>query len=442
MHSAFFAFYFTAMQMPSILKILAVFTAMVALTRTRIHLGLLLILGGIAMSAAAGLPFSETAGHLAEAAARSDLWLLIFITALIVIFGHLISEKETSAELMAAVRGWGGRHGRAVSLMVVPAVIGLIPMPGGALFSAPLVAQTVGQESRRTGWKSAVNYWFRHVWEHWWPLYPVTMITLSIFPIEIWQYTAAQFPMTLACLLFGWLLLVRPHLDSLADAQAAPSTGNRTAGRVALALLATVLLAVFLPSVLHHLPVSAKPTTRKMASVAIGLAAGLLVLTRGSFRALRARFRLALEIKALGIYLIIAGVVVFHHMLETSGLLPGAAAELVESSIPLTLITILLPFLAGMVTGIAMGFAGTSFPLVAGLLAAPGSGMHPLSTAVLAFSSGYAGMMLSPLHLCLILTRKYFSEGSAGVYRHIIPCATAVWLAAFAMFLVLRSLGL
>ena len=89
-----------------------------------------------------------------------------------------------------------------------------------------------------------------------------------------------------------------------------------------------------------------------------------------------------------------------------------------------------------------MGFAGTSFPLVAGLLAAPGSGMHPLSTAVLAFSSGYAGMMLSPLHLCLILTRKYFSEGSAGVYRHIIPCATAVWLAAFAMFLVLRSLGL
>lgn len=122
------------MEMPSILKILAVFITMVALTRTRIHLGLLLIAGGIAMSAAAGLPFGETVGHLTAAAARSDLWLLIFITALIVIFGHLISEKETSAELMAAVRNWGGRHGRAVSLMVVPAVIGLIPMPGVLFF--------------------------------------------------------------------------------------------------------------------------------------------------------------------------------------------------------------------------------------------------------------------------------------------------------------------
>lgn len=442
MLSIFFAFYSSTMQMPSILKILAVFTAMVALTRTRIHLGLLLIAGGIAMSAAAGLPFAETVGHLTAAAARSDLWLLIFITALIVIFGHLISEKETSAELLAAVRSWGGRHGRAVSLMVVPAVIGLIPMPGGALFSAPLVAQSFGQESRQAGWKSAVNYWFRHIWEHWWPLYPVTMITLSIFPIEIWQYTAAQFPMTLACLIGGWLILIHPHLTSLADAEAAPKAKSRTAARVALALLATVLLAILLPSLLQHLPISAKPTTRKMASVAVGLAAGLLVLTRGSVRALRARIRLAAEIRALSIYLIIAGVVVFHHMLETSGLLPEAAAELVESRIPLTLIIILLPFLAGMITGIAMGFAGTSFPLVAGLLAAPESGLHPLSTAVLAFSSGYAGMMLSPLHLCLILTRKYFSAGAAEVYRYIIPCAAIVWLTAFGMFLLLRSFGL
>lgn len=430
------------MEIPAILKILAVFIAMVALTRTRISLGLLLILGGIAMSASAGLTLNETAGHLAGAAVRPDLWLLVCITALIVVFGHIISEKETSASLMSAVQGWGGRHGRAVSLIVVPAAIGLIPMPGGALFSAPLVAQSVGGGQWQAGWKSSVNYWFRHIWEPWWPLYPVTMIALSIFPIEMWQYTAVQFPVTIACVLGGWLLLVHPHLDALADAEAPPKQNNRAARKVAAALLATILLAVLIPPLLDYLPVAAKPTTRKMVSVAIGLAAGLLILTGGSFRALRARARFAIKIKALNIYLIIAGVITFHHMLDACGLLPEAAADLIESRIPLTLIVVALPFLAGMITGIAMGFAGTSFPLVAGLLASPDSGLFPLSTAVLAFASGYAGMMLSPLHLCLILTRQYFSADAASVYRYLIPCVTITWLTAFGIFLLLRSIGL
>lgn len=430
------------MEVPAIVKILSVFAAMVALTRTRIPLGLILISGGVAMGAAAGLPPAEIAGHLVSSALRPDLWLLVCITALIVVFGHIISEKEISAAIMNAVQSWGGRHGRAVSLIVMPAVIGLIPMPGGALFSAPLVAQSASGGHWQAGWKSAVNYWFRHIWEHWWPLYPVTMITLSVFPVEIWKYTAAQFPMTIACLLAGWLLLVHPHLEALTDAGAAPNPGNRAARKVALSLTITILLAVLLPTLLDHLQAAATPTTRKMAAVAIGLATGLVILTGGSARAIRARLPSAVNIKALGIYLIIAGVVIFHHMLDMCGLLPEAAADLIRSRIPLTLIIIALPFLAGMITGIAMGFAGTSFPLVAGLLAAPDSGLFPLSTAVLAFASGYAGMMLSPLHLCLILTRKYFSADSADVYRRIIPCIIIVWLTAFGIFLLLRSFGL
>jgi hypothetical protein len=35
----------------------------------------------------------------------------------------------------------------------------------------------------------------------------------------------------------------------------------------------------------------------------------------------------------------------------------------------------------------------------------------------LAFGSGFAGVMLSPLHLCLVLTREYFNADITKVYR-------------------------
>ena len=39
---------------------------------------------------------------------------------------------------------------------------------------------------------------------------------------------------------------------------------------------------------------------------------------------------------------------------------------------PLVMVVVLLPFIAGMITGLAVGFVGTSFPIVLGLIAATG----------------------------------------------------------------------
>ena len=68
-----------------------------------------------------------------------------------------------------------------INLIIFPALIGLLPMPGGAIFSAPMV-KDLGRKSGFSGDKlSFVNYWFRHIWEYCWPLYPgVLLATIEL----------------------------------------------------------------------------------------------------------------------------------------------------------------------------------------------------------------------------------------------------------------------
>jgi hypothetical protein len=145
--------------------------------------------------------------------------------------------------------------------------------------------------------------------------------------------------------------------------------------------------------------------------------------------------------RALNVEFTLAGVLIFKFMLGASGLLPRAGDELMESGIPVVAAVALLPFVAGLVTGIALGFTGTAFPLVVGLLNAEGSGLTPLATLFLAYSFGYMGMMLSPVHLCLVVTKDYFGSRLTAVYRWLWPCAASVLGFAVVVHYVLQLLG-
>ena len=430
------------MALPAVLKILAVFAAMLVANRLGLSLGLALLGGAVAIDAWAGTGFAELCAHLGFALVRPQLWLLVIIVALILELARFTAEKRNADTIMVAARRWGGRHGRAASVMIIPAVIGLIPMPGGALFSAPMVEQAVQEERWNPAWKSAVNYWFRHVWEYWWPLYPVVIVTLSIFETTTWQYMAVMIPFTVLAFLSGYLFLVRPHLGELAGSaeQAAPDPRRLRSIFVPLAII--VGGALVAPLLLSRLAPGLDGSVRKMLGVLLGLVAGLVPVLRDS----RAHgdappFAGLLSRKSANVLGTLAGVMVFQAMLETSGLLPLAGDEMVAAGIPMVAVAALLPFVAGLVTGIAIGFAGTAFPLIVGILAGGASGLTPLATLVLAFGFGYAGMMLSPVHLCFVLTRNYFSAPFRGIYWRITPCIIILLAAAVGAFVLFQRLG-
>ncbi len=425
-----------------IVQILTAFVAILVLERLRVPLGLALISSGIGLHFWADHDPAHTLRDLGQSLIQSDLWLLLAVCALIIELGRHISEEQNARAIIDTARRWGGRHGRALSLMFIPASIGLIPMPGGALFSAPLMAQAVAGADWRSEWKSTINYWFRHIWEYWWPLYPVVILTLSIFPIQTWQFMVVQIPMTVLAVAVGYFLLIHRHLNALAEPEPPSPASSATCLHVGLPLLIVVAFTLFLPNAFAWFGEVITPQNRKMLALVAGLVAAVGMMWRRLPADNARRFARALvQRKTISLMTTIGGVMIFKAMLEFSGLLPLAGQDLIAGGIPLVIVVAALPFAAGLVTGIAIGFAGASFPLLLGLVALPDSGLGMISTMVLAFGFGYAGMMLSPLHLCFVLSRGYFSARRRGMYRYLIPGQILMMAGSVVLYAALVRIG-
>lgn len=429
---------------PPILKILTIFLAMLLLTRFRVPLGAAIILGGLGLNVWAGHAPSEVLGALGAALAQSYLWMLLAITALVVEFGRYMSQERNARTIVALSRRLGGRHGRLWSLMTVPLVIGLVPMPAGALFSAPMVQQVADEAHWAPEWKAAVNYWFRHVVEYWWPIYPVVIVSLTVFHMEIWRYILALIAFTPVTLLAGYLFLLRPHQNRLTGGQS--SAPEDPAGRRFVVII--LPLAVIMASVLLLPPILGRGLPlldgqlRKMLAMLIGMLLGLGMILRddGGWSVRRLFVSLAKR-QSLNILLTVGSVAIFQSLLEDSQLLPVAGRELMEAGFPVVLLVAGLPLLAGLITGLAIGFAGLAFPLIVGLMSQPDAGLTPMATLALAFGFGYMGMMLSPIHLCLLVTRDFFSSSLISMYRHILPCAAVMLGFSLVLYGVFRAFG-
>ncbi len=425
-----------------LVKILLVFGGVLLLTRFKLHLGIALLLGGLSLQLWTGRTLPHVLASLGDALATAELWLLLVITALIFEYGRHMAEERNAQAIMGAARAWGGRHGRTLGLMAIPAAIGLVPMPGGALFSAPLVDQTAPESHWSPTWKATVNYWFRHTWEYWWPLFPVVIVSVSIFDIGIGPFILIQMPLSLAVLVSGYWVLIRPHLAELAQPPAQSATEPNRIWRVALPLSIVVICTLIGPRVIGWIHPAPGQQTRTLLAMIIGLFIGLIPLLRDSGAgATRAFLTRLTEPKALSLLATIAGVILFKNLLDASELLPLAGEQLLRSGIPPVLIIIVLPLVAGLVTGIAIGFAGIAFPLLAGLVSGTEGSPGIAATLVLGFACGYAGMMWSPIHLCFVLTRGYFGAPIAPVLRGVIRCSILPLLVAGLMYFLLAYTG-
>jgi hypothetical protein len=121
------------------------------------------------------------------------------------------------------------------------------------------------------------------------------------------------------------------------------------------------------------------------------------------------------------VIVLIAGIMLFKETLETSGAVKNLSALFISHGVPALPVFCLLPFIAGMLTGHTVGFIGSTFALFANVA---GAASQPLVS--LAFASGFVGVLLSPVHLCLILTKEYFRAELSGIYRMTIPAGLMI----------------
>ncbi|MCK5802729.1 MAG: DUF401 family protein, partial [Lentisphaeria bacterium] len=304
-----------------------------------------------------------------------------------------------------------------VAIAALPAIIGLLPMPGGAIFSAPLV-DDCDPEKRIDGLlKTHINYWFRHVWEYWWPLYPGVLMLQAATGLDAWQLLLFHLPLSLAAVTIGYWFLLRhvPRGESTTPSVEPdnPSTPPLDASvRRILGLLAPVF-AVIGTYALIRLAVAPFLPLNRYVPMIMGLAVAVLIqqykrpLSWKQWKEILLSNRtlvLALLVTVVRVY----GAFIEHPLPDGVPLVEQMRNEFNAWGIPITAVIMAVPFVCGVATGLAVGFVGASFPIVMSLLGADPTFAQVMTTTALAFGFGYMGMILSPVHICLIVTNEHF----------------------------------
>lgn len=429
--------YHAFVDIPVLYKILGALTCILILNAYLRQLGVSIATGAILLAFWSGHSLNAALDIAWIRFTSLDNICLLIIVFQVIWLSNLMKRTGVMAALVLAVRA---RVSHRKAIAALPAIIGMLPMPGGAIFSAPLVDDCDTDKVIDPLLKTCINYWFRHIWEYWWPLYPGVLLAIEISEVDIWQFILVQLPMSLLAVAVGaWFLLRKvPCPENSGEQQHKPQD------KPLLPLLAPVIsVAIVYALVRVCIPQIAGIT--RYAPMIAGLAAGILILQlqhplgRKEWKEVltsKRTFTMAALVALVRIY----GAFIESELPNGHLLIDEMRLELAAGGVPVTIIIMAVPFLSGLATGIAVGFIGASFPIVFSLLGADPGLAETLPTIVLAFGFGYMGMILSPVHICLIVTNEHFSTRIMKSLRGLMLPALTMLTCVTAMYALCQLL--
>ncbi len=393
--------------MYALLQILAALALMIFLLNRRIHISYAVLAATAVLFVLSGFVPAHLSEALYSTAVSFTTWNMVLTLYLVMCLEYLL---RTSGILKNFTLAAGNLfHDNRIILAVMPAFLGFLPSLGGAIFSAPMVEEAAQPYKLSPEKKTAINYWFRHVWEFCNPILPSLLLASSFTMIPIGEIVSHQFIMSFAAIFIGAVLMLRGKDYELAETETeVPASDNKKEQIMAVVLaIGPILLNVFFVTVCNM-----NTTVSMLLIVAL-----LALLLRYTPKQWIAMFRDALN---LPIITSILAILFFQGMLYATGTIDGLIAFFQSSGIPALAVVCLTAFFMGLLTGLPQGFAAIAFPLILPMLG-PGS----LDALALTYICGLTGVMLSPAHLCLIVTVEYFHSTMFGSLK---PAAIAQFL--------------
>ncbi len=275
-------------------------------------------------------------------------------------------------------------------------IIGALPMPGGALVSAPLVERGSSDIELGSAEKTVVNFWFRHIWEPTSPLYPEIILASSILGVSIIRIIAVQWPFTLLMFLSGVFFLL-PLIRSSDKKELDKSP--KVLYEMTLSLM-PILIVILLILVFHF-------------SIILSGIIGILYIVlvkKVKFKSLLKAFNYKLLIK---LSFLMFAIFFLKYIVKSTGVINGVYLFMKSKNVPSFVILFSLPFVVSLMSGAASATIGVSYPLLLPLLKTPNFNPYAL---FIAFLGGWTALMFTPTHLCLSLTVEYFNAKFDKVY--------------------------
>lgn len=293
---------------------------------------------------------------------------------------------------------------RKAFLAASPALLGLLPMPGGALLSAPLVDK--GGRGVPADRKSAINVWYRHLLILVYPLGSL-LITTKMAGLDLYKAVLYTIPGFLLLLVLGQVFLIRQVEGEIRHKER--FDGLKLTRPIFIVVMAPILHVCFKKIMGSWTPISDFVSE---LSLVIAVLASLAAALYFSSLPLKDIFPVTKKMRPWRFFLIIIGMFFFLNVFTASEAPKVISGLKVPDPVLLVGVGAFLGFATGRISApvfilypvyvgrVAAGVSGNAGPAIVGR-----SMMIPF---ILMYFSVFLGYVISPIHPCLIVTQEYF----------------------------------
>ncbi|MCS7232638.1 MAG: DUF401 family protein [Synergistetes bacterium] len=388
------------------LKLFAVLVTLIALLFKRVNLSLTMLIGFLLLGLLFNVGVSGFWKALFMTVTDYNVWEVLAVIILVLFLNGLLKDTGTLQRMSNKLSDILGDM--RMVIFFPPMIVGFLPMPAGALFTASLTDEIGNKLKAKPSLKHFINYWFRHIWEYSLPLYPSVIFEAAALGVSLAAVISYQWYIVFIAMALGaissWFRFRRPE----------DLNGFSFNFKKLLDLLFTTWTVLFV--------------LIGFLAFKINLVLLLLVAVLGEVLSKHLHLKQAIGIfKSSVDFNLIAMVFTifcFQSMLKVSNAVYVVPNLLKAANVPILFSLFFFPFLISFMTGISTAAVALTFPLLVPLMGDPVN----LKLAAWSFVSGYSGHLVSPFHLCLITTKEYYKVRWSEVYLELIPVVFAVLL--------------
>jgi len=385
------------------------FIVLAAMLYRRISIGVTLVSCAIVMSVLT-IDLPDVVWVFAETTRDLTTISLVTVTFGIGLLGLLYKETGMLINLSRSI----GELLKNPKLVVstLPAILGLLPVPGGALMSAPLVESAAEKLGLSNAKKTYVNMWFRHII---FPIYPMgqfIILTAALTNTQISSILISQIPVVAVMTLAGYLVVLRKSTVS-----------NSATRRIKLGENLKKFLLSFSPILAMILTVALLQVDVSVAAF-IGIFLLILIAKPTKQMLVKTISNIAIYKVALAAY----GAMLLRSVVRASGISEALGQTIAATNISEVVLLSVIPVVLGFLVGLPSGSVAISVPIIAGVIT-----FTPRSASLL-FISAFLGYLAAPTHLCLVLTTDFFKSSLSKVYRFLVPSVIVSFGAALLVY--------
>jgi len=397
--------------MITILKLFTLIIFVLILTRLKLNIALIIFLLIIATEFVFGIDFLKMKESIIKALKSKYTYELVGMIITVLFLEKIMEEKKI---LKRIVDLFSSLKNKKYALILPPLIIGFFPMPGGALVSAPAVKIASENFKIDSSFKTYINYWFRHILEYFWPFYPGILIASYALNIPIRKIIFYLFPLSIISFLSG-LLFTIPFLKEEKRKEKIKFNFKN------LIFLLPIILIIIL-------------TTLKINFI-ISLLSGTIltiIITKTNLKEIPKIFYKSLNPTI--IFLVIF-IMIYREIIMSVSIFERIQKEILLPEFANYMIIVFIAFIMGFLTGINQIYAGIAFPMLASCF----KGNIDYGWAILVYTFGFTGVLLTPVHLCLSLTKEYFKGEWKEIYKKLLPSCLITVLSSIIYFFILKK---